>query len=270
MGKPAATDVYALTSRGNAQLKSAGTGLSARELELLVLVDGEATVEQIAKSAGGSADEVGKVLQQLIDKELVVPASEPSAFETGFFAIKVPPGFFKGKPGAQAEAQQGVASLKTKGYFVRIARRAEKRGERKQGWRPAILVVDDDPDIVKLLATYLGFEGMAVRSAAGRAEIMATLREPPLPDLILLDVMLRDANGFDVLARMRQHPVLKSMPIIMITAEATRGAVLKGLQAGADGYITKPFEPDAVVTAVKEVLGATDFGGPGNWEKPQR
>jgi len=75
---------------------------------------------------------------------------------------------------------------------------------------------------------------------------------------VLLDVELPDANGFDVLARMRQHAVLKSIPVIMITAEATREAVRNGLHAGADGYITKPFEPDCVVTAVREVLGLTE------------
>src|SRR5262249_34514942 len=61
-----------------------------------------------------------------------------------------------------------------------------------------------------------------------------------------------DADGFDVLARLRQHAVLKSVPVVMITAEATREAVLKGLQAGADGYITKPVEPDWGGTAVRQ------------------
>ena len=81
------------------------------------------------------------------------------------------------------------------------------------------------------------------------------MRQQPPPDLILLDVQLPDANGFDILAKMRQHPVLKSMPVIMLTAEATREAVLRGLQGGADGYVTKPFEPDMLITAVKAVLG---------------
>ncbi len=70
-----------------------------------------------------------------------------------------------------------------------------------------------------------------------------------MPDLILLDVQLPDGNGFDILARMRQHPVLKNMPVIMLTAEATRESVLRGLQLGADGYVTKPFEPDVLVSA---------------------
>jgi DNA-binding response OmpR family regulator len=90
-----------------------------------------------------------------------------------------------------------------------------------------------------------------------RDDIVIALRQQPPPDLILLDVQLPDVNGFDVLAGMRHHPVLKSMPVIMLTAETTREAVLKGLQGGADGYVTKPFEPDILITAVKTVLGMT-------------
>ncbi|MCX7961833.1 MAG: response regulator, partial [Burkholderiales bacterium] len=62
-------------------------------------------------------------------------------------------------------------------------------------------------------------------------------------------------NGFDVLAKMRLHPLFRTIPVVMLTAEASREAVLKGLRGGADGYITKPFEPDALVAAVKAVLG---------------
>ena len=94
-----------------------------------------------------------------------------------------------------------------------------------------------------------------MRAALKRDDILIALRQQPAPDLILLDVQLPDANGFDILARMRHHPVLKSMPVIMLTAEATRESVLRGLQGGADGYVTKPFEPDLLITAVKAVLG---------------
>ena len=72
-------------------------------------------------------------------------------------------------------------------------------------------------------------------------------------------MQLPQADGFDILARMRQHPVLKHMPVIMLTAEATREAVLKGLERGADGYVTKPFDADLLVSAVKAVLGFEDL-----------
>jgi len=100
------TEILAVTERGNAELKSAGTSLSARELEILVLVDGQATVER---------------LQQ---RKLITAADEPSAFESGFLAISVPADFFKHAPDAEPEAESGVASLKQKGYYVRIGRRA--------------------------------------------------------------------------------------------------------------------------------------------------
>jgi DNA-binding response OmpR family regulator len=152
---------------------------------------------------------------------------------------------------------------------VRIARRAARAREFKEGWQPTILVIDDDPDLVKLIRTFFRFEGFNVREATKRAEIMTAFRQPPMPDLVLLDVNLPDADGFDVLARMRQHDSLKTIPVVMITAEATREAVLKGLQAGADGYITKPFEPDCVVTAVRQVLGlARGKSGSGELKSP--
>ncbi len=255
---PADDDVYSLTSRGNAELKAAGTSLSAVELGILVLVDGQATVKQIAKSSGASVprSQVDAALRTLLDKQLIISADEPSALESGFF--KFTPELAPLRSGhdeaAHPEAEQGVASLRNKGYYVRIARSAPKKRELPQGRPPRVLLVDDDADLVRLIRTFFRFEGIEVQVAASRAEIMAAFRAAT-PDLVLLDVELPDANGFDVLARMREHAVLKIMPVIMLTAEATREAVLRGLQAGADGYITKPFEPQSVVTAVREVLG---------------
>ncbi len=250
---PADDDVYSLTSRGDSELKAARTSLSAVELGILVLVDGQASVKQIAKSSGASVPraQVDAALRTLLDKQLIVSADEPSALESGFF--KFTPALAP-LPAMHPEAEQGVASLRNKGYYVRIARSAPKKRELPQGRQARVLLVDDDPDLARLIRTFFRFEGIEVQVAAGRAEIMAAFRAST-PDLVLLDVDLPDANGFDVLARMREHAVLKAMPVIMLTAEATREAVLRGLQAGADGYITKPFEPQSVVTAVREVLG---------------
>ena len=90
----------------------------------------------------------------------------------------------------------------------------------------------------------LAFERFDARIASNRTEIVRELRHTPPPDLVLLDVGLPDVDGFDVLLKMRQHPVLKTVPIVMLTALATREAVLKGLAGGADGYVTKPVDAD--------------------------
>jgi two-component system, OmpR family, response regulator len=264
MSNPRATgikddDVPALTDKGDAELKSAGTSLSAEELELLVLIDGKATVAQLRAAAGKLAiADVAQVLMKLFAGRLITNATEPSSdgLESGFFSIDVPAGFFSATTSNEhSEAEHGVSSLTRNGYYVRIARRPAAHREAKEGQKFTVLVVDDDPDLAKLLKTYLSLEGFVPRLAANAAEIVRAFRQAPLPDLVLLDVGLPDANGFNVLAKMRQHPVLKAVPVIMLTAEATREAVLKGLRAGADGYVTKPFEPDALTTAVKSVLG---------------
>lgn len=252
-------EVFAPTEKGNRELKFAGTSLSAAELQVMVLVDGFSSFGEIAERVpGATRDEVTVVVRKLASAKLIVATSEPDAMGSGFSTIAVPAGFFSGLSlDTNPEAEGGTSILKSKGYYVRIARRPTGRREIREGWRPTILVVDDDPDLQKLVRTYLALEGYKMRAALKRDDILVALRQPPPPDLVLLDVQLPDANGFDILARMRQHPVLKSMPVIMLTAEATREAVLKGLQGGADGYVTKPFEPDMLIAAVKAVLGLT-------------
>ena len=109
--------------------------------------------------------------------------------------------------------------------------------------------------LAKFIQSYLSLEGFQVRLAGNRAEVIAEFRKSPVPDLILLDVMLPDTDGFDILLRLRQHPALKNVSVIMLTGKATREAVIKGLAGGADGYITKPFEADALMLAVRTVIG---------------
>ena len=99
------------------------------------------------------------------------------------------------------------------------------------------------------------FEGFEVRTAANRDEIVQAMREPPRPDLVLLDVNLPDANGFDVLAKMRQHPGLRDVPVMMLTTVSTRESIIRGLTLGANGYITKPFQPDVLVKAMRTLFG---------------
>ena len=252
-------DIFASTEKGNRQLKSAGTSLSAAELQVLVLVDGFSNVAEIAQRVPGiSREDVSVALRKFTAAKLLVSTTEldSDVAGSGFSTIAVPAGFFSGLTlDSSPEAEGGTSILKKKGYYVRIARRPDDQRDVKDGWRPTILVVDDDPDLQKLIRTYLSLEGFIVRAALKRDDIVLGLRQKPAPDLILLDAKLPDANGFDILVKMRQHPVLKNMPVIMLTAEATREAVLKGLQGGADGYVTKPFEPDLLISAVKAVLG---------------
>jgi len=208
-----------------------------------VLVDGRASVAQIITAAAPliAPEAVLQVLEKLQKGGHIVAAADIStgAIDAGNFF---------------AESEAGLASLKDQGYFVRIAQRGARRKLAKDE-KLTVLAIEDDPQLAKLLRTYLTMEGMIPRLAASREEIAAALRQAPKPDLVLLDVTLPDVDGFEVLARIRGHDALKTTAVIMLTGKATREAVLKGLLGGADGYITKPFDIEQLFKAVKSVLG---------------
>jgi CheY-like chemotaxis protein len=156
---------------------------------------------------------------------------------------------------ATKEAASGDAELKKAGFYVAIARRAATKVPPRNGERHALLVVEDDPDLSNLLAEIFSVAGFEVRRAANRAQINAEVNKPMLPDLILLDIVLPDADGLQILSRLRSHPKFARMPVIMMTGKAEVSDVKAGLAAGADGYVSKPFRMSALVAAVNLVLG---------------
>ena len=115
---------------------------------------------------------------------------------------------------------------------------------------PTILVVDDEPQIVDLLRSYLQREGFTVEQAAdGEAALSAVSRIRP--DLVVLDLMLPRVDGREVCRRIRAEG---TTPVIMLTARDEETDKLLGLELGADDYVTKPFSPREVVARVRAVL----------------
>lgn len=252
--------ILELTKKGERELREPGTMLEPAQLEVLVLIDGYANVAQVVKRAGNMEPEVLRArLSELVGKGLVSarPGNSGELLDPGdFFTIKatVTDTAAAGEQ-TRVEADANTEFLKRNGYCVNMARRPTGKRERIVGRKPMVLVIDDDPDVCNLLQMFLKLENIDTQIAGNREEIVAGFRKMPLPDMVLLDVHLTDVNGFDVLAKMRQHPALKTLPVIMLTAEANREAVLKGILGGADGYITKPFEIHPLLRAVKTVLG---------------
>ncbi|WP_341360052.1 response regulator transcription factor [Georgenia sp. M64] len=113
-----------------------------------------------------------------------------------------------------------------------------------------VLVVDDEPGIRRVLRGYLEGEGLEVAEAATGEEAVARVRRTG-PDLVLLDVMLPDVDGIEVLRRIR---TFSDVYVVLVTARAEETDKLVGLAIGADDYVTKPFSPREVVARVKAVL----------------
>jgi len=116
--------------------------------------------------------------------------------------------------------------------------------------RRRVLIIDDDPDMVQLLKLTVRSAGMDVAGALNANEALAKCVRHP-PDLLLLDLMMPEVDGWETLKRLRK---VTSAPVVVVSAKATREDVVEGLETGADDYITKPFYPPEVVSRVKAVL----------------
>jgi len=128
----------------------------------------------------------------------------------------------------------------------------------EQTKQAAILVVDDDAFNLKLLKIPLAAEGYAVRTAASGEEALASVAEQ-LPDLILLDVMMPGIDGFEVTRRLKADARTRSIPIIMVTALEDRESRIKGLENGAEEFLTKPVSRAELQMRVKSLLKLNAF-----------
>ncbi len=116
------------------------------------------------------------------------------------------------------------------------------------------MVVDDSPDLVEILRITLESNGFNVRCAYNGQELFASLKEQ-MPDLILLDIMMPQMDGFEVLTRLKEEPSMPFIPVILLSAKVLKEDVLRGYKMGAEYYITKPFTPTQVLEGVNLVLG---------------
>jgi PAS domain S-box-containing protein len=121
-----------------------------------------------------------------------------------------------------------------------------------------ILIVDDDPGGRALLQGLLQAEGYKLLVASNGAEAM-DLAVKHHPDMVLLDVMMPEISGFTVCQLMRQHPSLGEVPIIMLTALDDRASRLRGLESGADDFLTKPYDPTELKTRVQTITRLNRF-----------
>jgi two-component system, OmpR family, alkaline phosphatase synthesis response regulator PhoP len=121
-----------------------------------------------------------------------------------------------------------------------------------------VLVVDDDRQLVRLVQSYLLQAGFDVLTASDGKTALQTIRSEH-PDLVILDLMLPDLDGWDITRTVRNDEQLSRIPIIMLTARVEDADKIIGLELGADDYITKPFNPREVVARVRSVIRrATD------------
>ncbi len=118
-----------------------------------------------------------------------------------------------------------------------------------------ILVVDDDPELLQLVRVLLARIHIEnVITAESAAAAAAALRTPPLPDVVILDLMLPDISGVEFLRQMRSKPAFDSVPVLVLSAIIDPDHIRQALDAGADRYLTKPYIANNLLTVVQEIL----------------
>jgi two-component system alkaline phosphatase synthesis response regulator PhoP/two-component system response regulator VicR len=120
-----------------------------------------------------------------------------------------------------------------------------------------ILAVDDEKHIVRLVQITLQKEGYELITASTGKEALEKVAADK-PDLIVMDVMMPEMDGLEALARLKGDPATAKIPVIMLTAKAQDSDVFRGWQSGADLYLTKPFNPQELVTFVKRIFQNDD------------
>ena len=267
---------YRLTTKGVAEVAAKPGSLKPGLKGLLAAVGNRATAEEL-RSKFPRAGNIDAALSQLaVDKyiEKLPAAAKTKATDNDDLDFSAKPGTdspanaddlesFLNEPPKEPTLQQrqqaegtisGARRLKA-GYQISILNRPGKPiAPRSGGAKHAVLVIDSHEAEALAAARGLMQGGFDVRGAGNKAEIVAALAKAP-PDLIIMDVDLRDAVGLDVLGKLHEHPKFKDTPIIVVTARAERDDIVAALAYGASGYLNKPLKPDALLRNVKDALG---------------
>jgi CheY-like chemotaxis protein len=252
---------YRRTAAGDQAFASEDTAVPSDYRRVLGVIEGETHFDVIR---GRLRQYPSKLLEDWLGEieELGYIESSPTeaALDLDFVA------HFKKKPPDQTgtikedmlrlerAAREAGAALTRSGVFLAKDRLKNLAPNGKPPGQTVVCIVEDDPDQLALADLRVSMAGYQVRAARSGAEFVNVIRSYAPPDIVLLDIMLPDGNGYDILARIRSHPKLALLPVVMLTAENTPDAIKRGLALGADAYVTKPYSKTIVVDTIRAVL----------------
>jgi CheY-like chemotaxis protein len=254
------TLVYYLTAAGNdaAFAKNGHANFPLEYRRLLGLIGSEGHIEVLRGRLRRFSDRlINDWLKELQDLKMIEarPAGDMEDITfTGLHVAPLPPLADEDNRRLARTTVIAGATLLRAGSFVADERVANLPPLAKAPEDTLILLVEDDPNQAILGELRLSLAGYQVRVVDRAKKLSQTLRTQARPDLLLLDVMLPDGDGFDLLGKLRGWPEFATLPIVMLTAKAELSDIHRGLALGADGYITKPYSKDQLAEVIGKVL----------------
>jgi CheY-like chemotaxis protein len=254
---------YAKTATGKAEVAAQPGKLPTGLKTLLGMIENSTVAQLLGKLPQVQPDKLNAALDRLfVDGYIeIVPAAAPATPDAGLdFAnfinrpVKVPT--IQQIQQAETTLSGITASRKKAGYYVHIVNRPEKRiSPHAGGDKYTVLIIDADQANVLVVARALMLAKFETRAAARQEEIVEQLNKQPPADVIAMDMVLPDVIGLELLGRLRDHPVYKSVPVIVMAGKVEHDDVVAALAYGASGYMTKPFKPEALVDSISATLG---------------
>ena len=199
----------------------------------------------------------GMLEEWLVEMEeigLIEPVPEGETSQSDFAARSADKTLALDQARVKEAAQVAGTALARTGAFLATDRLRNRPAQTKAPADTVILIVEDDPDQMALADLRVSMAGYKVRVASSVNAFLQAMLDDGAPDLLLLDVMLPDGDGFEVLSRMRRHQALGSLPIVMLTAKNDPADIGRGLVLGADGYVTKPYTKNILADVIRQVL----------------
>jgi CheY-like chemotaxis protein len=244
--------IYRLTAAGRAAWEGQDSAVPADYRRILWMMDvqGQGGVAE-ALSKLYPADMLEEWLSELEEIGLIEGLPEG---EAGFAPRAADSTQALDQEHIKEAAKIAGAALARSGAYLALDRLRRRPLLAKERADTVVLIVEDDPDQLALADLRVSMAGYRVRIAGSVNGFLQALVDEGAPDLLLLDIMLPDGDGFDVLSKMRRHQALGSLPIVLLTARNDPADIGRGLALGADGYITKPYTKSILADVVERVL----------------
>ena len=244
--------IYRLTAAGRAAWEGQDSAVPADYRRILWMMD--------VQGDGGVADALSKLYPADMLEEWLSELEEIGLIEglpegeAGFAPRAADSTQALDQEHVKEAAKIAGAALARSGAYLALDRLRRRPLPAKERADTVVLIVEDDPDQLALADLRVSMAGYKVRIAGSVNGFLQALVDEGAPDLLLLDIMLPDGDGFDVLSKMRRHQALGSLPIVLLTARNDPADIGRGLALGADGYITKPYTKNILADVVERVL----------------
>jgi CheY-like chemotaxis protein len=257
---------YVKTAKGKEEAATRPGKLSGGLKALLGLIEKTSMADLQEKLPQVPVDKLNQALDKLFSEGYIeiaasIPTLPPAKKEeeldfTRFITRKVKEPTIQQMRKAEATLS-GIRTSKKAGFHVNIINRPEKAVPPHAGGDIYTVLVIDADDAHSLVATRaLILAKFETRAASKKDEIVAQLNKAPPADVIALDIgVSTEVIGLELLGRLRQHPIYKTVPIIVMTEKVDHSQLVAALAYGASGYMSKPVKPDSLIDGIKAVLG---------------